>query len=420
MRRKALVYTLFAMLMASSIFVLLSYQADVSSDLDRLVADRIRTDRAHYFFTGSLEDLGRSSYISGKRALLGVTDRLVADGSFTDTYADEVLEEAAMNGTSNGTVLGLMSGTALKDWGSSLESLGSSYALDIEARVLNATINQSTPFALGLATSTFLAVRDSYLELSFTRTHESITGVAVDGAEDVFLTINSYGALRRLVEPCNLSLYPYHASLLSSSASEYSYSSGSWVSGRKTEDINDSSPSGKILVVDNIPDPEDVEDFLGVVSGNPSDSNESLSNYILGADVNSIRTVPDGRLLVMTSNEVWANNILDELTDSCYFAEPDGPSFLDRLEGGYSPSPRYRAADGSSLGISSFVDASRLPDPLQFYRSSLDFAYFDWDNSPSLSRIKGVTEKREGISEKPWFRLDDAHVTAWGISGLAY
>ena len=417
---KGFVYTIFVMALVLSLVSLASFDFLKSKELAIKEDASYRVDGAYYFLEGARQDLSRSSFISGKRAILAIIDEILDSGNYTTSYADDGIVEAVVNGTYNGTPIGLMEGTTLGDWSSQLVSLASTLRFNATITIGNASLLLFDAFNVLLSSNINVVVRDEKLNLGFNRSFVASSVVPLENIEDPLLSIESYAYVRNIVVECNKSRYPYHASRLVSGTL---YSSG-WTSGRAYVGSSSDYSSvpdreEKVLVVPDIPDPfpPGISDFAGVVSENSTDDNSSLSYYVFGAS-NAMQLIGNGTLLVLDGKDVWVNNILDEMNDSCYFEDPFGPSFLDRMEGRFSTSARYNLTD-KIAGIGTFLDVSRLPPALQNYYPAVDFVYFNYSGQP-VYKIKGVTEKSEGIPLKPWFRLEQQHIDYFNISGLAY
>jgi hypothetical protein len=95
------------------------------------------------------------------------------------------------------------------------------------------------------------------------------------------------------------------------------------------------------------------------------------------------------------------SNLSLQVQNFYYISSPLAPSFLDRLEGKTSPSEQ---------GIESLVYLPELSVQgiLVMDKSVVDYIYFSSDN-PSSHHIQGIP---------PWFRIDDAHLPVYQVSGL--
>lgn len=95
------------------------------------------------------------------------------------------------------------------------------------------------------------------------------------------------------------------------------------------------------------------------------------------------------------------SNLSAHTQNSYYIALTSAPSFLKRLEGDFS-------ADAN--GVESLVNLNELANQgLQVYsKSAVDYIYFSQQNPLSCNVLPA------GMPS--WFRLDDAHLTTYGVS----
>jgi hypothetical protein len=101
----------------------------------------------------------------------------------------------------------------------------------------------------------------------------------------------------------------------------------------------------------------------------------------------------------VSGNDV--SNLLLHNSEMLYIASDDSPSFLDRLEG---------KTPANSFGIESLVYLPKLSsqgEPVKD-KSVVDHVYFSSAN-PASHHIQGMPS---------WFKLDDSHLSAYGVSGL--
>lgn len=91
------------------------------------------------------------------------------------------------------------------------------------------------------------------------------------------------------------------------------------------------------------------------------------------------------------------SNLSSHVNSKSYFANPNAPSFLNRLEGNLSANVN---------GIERFVIRTDLPSEKIYDKSVVDYVYFS-SNNPSSSIVNGMPS---------WFKIDDAHRTFYNIS----
>jgi len=94
------------------------------------------------------------------------------------------------------------------------------------------------------------------------------------------------------------------------------------------------------------------------------------------------------------------SNLYDHVEKGYYAANSNAPSFLNRLEGDFSPDVN---------GIESFVDISELSaQGISVYdKTTIDYLYFSFEN-PSTHSVSGM---------QTWFKIDgiDGHFEKYGV-----
>lgn len=418
---KGFVYSLFAFM--ALVIVVGMVSVTTNSDFDKNVNvnidEKLRTDELFYFRDGAEQDFKRSSYISGRRAVIALVNDVVNSGNYTSGNASDVLESLVGYGVHDNTSFGIMENSTVEDWSSSIYDLGQLHSIFVSIDIVDISLEYDSAFFLNLSTSVNLYVRDLIFGISFNDSVHCENILELEIIEDSLVSIGSYGYIRQLIKPCNVSMYPYHARMISNST-VFGYShADSWTSGRLSLDIDDASPSSKILVISDIPGTaNNASSFLGVVSENASDDSSGISNYIFGASsvVSNLSLLNLAPIIVMDGGEVWSSYIYDELNESCYFLDELGPSILDRFEGNLQTSQKYNTTN-ETIGIASFIRVLNLPEELQNPYSSVDFRYIDCVGG---KKIKGVTESEPEEDFVLGFLLDDEHILLWNLTGLEY
>ena len=419
--RKGFVYSLFSVLIISSLIGLLSISSN--SDMDKSlkinIDEKLRTDELFYFKEGAKQDFGRSVYISGKRATIALVDDILRDGNYTEGVASENIKDLIETGTYGNNTLVLMENSSVEDWASNIYHLGQLHRIAVHIDIISTDIIPDNPFSFELSNDVNISVTGLIFGIQFNDSAVSKNIIGLEAVEDPFISIESYGYLRQIVRKCNTTKYPYHAQNISTTGVFGYPGSDNWTSGRLSLDINDPNPSGKILVISDIPDgPNNADHFRGVVSENVSDDTTNISSYIFGASsvVSNFSSLGFAPIVVMEGDNVWSSYIYDELNESCYFTDLLAPSFLDRLEGNFNTTAKYNVTN-ETIGIASFIKVIELPEELQNPYSSVDFKYF---SDVGGKKIKGVTESSPGTDLAIGFLIDDVHIALWELSGLDY
>ncbi len=116
---------------------------------------------------------------------------------------------------------------------------------------------------------------------------------------------------------------------------------------------------------------------------------ENLTDPLYTVNTNGLVTT---KILKAPYTEFNNSSLLDHATNSFYIANPDAPSFLNRLEGDLSP---------DANGIESLVNLQKLSQQgiLARDKSIVDHIYFSDDN-PAAQVVDGMPS---------WFKLDEQH-----------
>ena len=114
------------------------------------------------------------------------------------------------------------------------------------------------------------------------------------------------------------------------------------------------------------------------------------------------------RIIKKANETIYGVEKFDEaVANQFYMASDDGPSFLDRLEGSLSISPKYQT--GSQIGIESIVDLSELSAvglSIKPSQSDIDYLYFD------SATHSGYPVNDSSYS---WLRIDSDHANTYGL-----
>ncbi len=418
--RKGFLYTVLGVFMLN--LVILAVVVPLELDAGGSSTDRVNVDETFYFSQSVRDDIGRAVDISSRRAMVAVTN-IVVNGGEPVTDADGKIAEAFLNGTIEGNDSDLMDETSFRDWIGKMEAeaAGEGYSINMSVELADLDVGMEEPFIMSFDFIYDLAIADPDIGVTFNRTDERFNGAGtIEGVDDPLIVLETAGKRFTSYGRCSTA---DHASVeMTGAESEYNYtdagSERTWASGDAA--VYNGSDAGtidgaaeKVLVTDDLCtyDPDILDDFAGVVSEATTDgqdvcgSGEEIPGYIGGISDHTI--VEDGQRLVMNREDVWVNRIPDRIESRCFVPDPDGPSFLDRLEG---------EKTGSGNGLGSFLDVPDLPSEVQeANRSAVDHVYFD-DSTDygTVHRIKGVSEDSE------WFRLDDEHVQQWGLGDLTY
>ncbi|MCJ7429193.1 MAG: hypothetical protein MUP66_02270 [Candidatus Nanohaloarchaeota archaeon QJJ-5] len=419
MKRHGFLYATFAIFLLGLIGMTIVLQT--TADMQDRSTTNIRIDELYFFAESVNDDIERATSIIGRRALVAATNGVVENESGLDDSAYRI-SEAFYNGTVDGNTSQLMTDSTFEDWIVSMEqqATGEDYDVNISTAIDEISVTPENRFALSFAVNHSFAIEDTAISTGFDEGYTMATNmVSIEGVDDALLVLKTGGRRYNQYRECSNT----GASITTSGTdAEYNYTSDgterTWASGDAFRYTGSSIPDvsekdEQVLVTADLCNyaVDELDQFAGVVSEEPTDgtnvcgSGEEIDAYIGGIDDRT--EIMNGTRLVMDQQDVWHQYIPQMIEDRCYFADPTGPSFLDRLNGSMGGSPE---------GIGSLLDVPDLPpDQQESNTSAVDHVYFDPESDAGQTHeIKGVSNHQE------WFVLDQTHIEQWNITDLRY
>ncbi len=327
--KKGFIYTLFVMAVLSSLSLFILVQEDTPGA--GTVAEKIRGDEVGFFVRGAQDDVGRGVLISGRKALVSiVSDEVNLGRGFPD--ANESILGLMINGTFGGENSTIMENSTILAWEESIRQIGRGRNIDINLSTKNIRISPST-FEVLAAGNTTLTAYDPLTRIRYNRTFFLQQAISIEGLEDPYVTVKSFGAVKNTIKKCD--------SILGAA------SGGRWTYGKayvsKSSDVSGGASPQKILITDTLSGKTGYGGFNATVT-----EDNSPAASISGAS-GAYDLAKNDSYVVLSNNRLWLANFT-----SCYFEAPDGPSFLDRLEGRGTMSAKYNVS-GAIEGIAAFL-----------------------------------------------------------------
>ncbi len=348
--KKGFVYTLFVISFLVSIVMFISMQKDIQPRSE--IAEKIRADEVISFSHAIAGDIGRSSYISGKRALLALTNNITeGNGSFSEN-ADNAAMELLINGTLGGFPAEIMENSTIHSWAEILKIIGHERRMDVNLSIDDIRIIQASYFEIALISNVSTYIYDPLTKIMYNKTMHIVQNVPVEQIEDPYIAIKSLGSASNTFKSCAFRTGSSHG--------------GSWAYGKinasTQSDFAGGSPD-QILVTDTIVGKSNYGNFKAVITETGSDI-PLVPTYIVGVPAGTLSASKNGSYAVVSNNTFWLTN-----DTSCYFESPEGPSFFDRLEGRDSLSLKYSLPD-KITGLGTFIltfDKGRCLDYKYYY-----------------------------------------------------
>ncbi|MFB6144092.1 MAG: hypothetical protein ABEJ98_02155 [Candidatus Nanohaloarchaea archaeon] len=393
---KALAYTTFALLASSMILALAAFPV-VNSDEGSTTSERI--GEAAFFLETVTSDMDRALRIATRRAISSAANYVVENGEPLQNPAQN-LTSLAVNGTVAGERREGMGNATLKVWKSRVSDIASRSGYSIELEVTNYTL-ETQGMQLEASFQVFTRLKDPVARTAFNRTVRKNAAVSIAGSEDTMLLLRSRGRYVNKYTRCSFDVP-------AEQLYQGTQGSNGYVQGYAEKNPGDpqsvSNISSKILVVDDADSyqPSAFDGYAGIVSADESSYNDTVTQeYVFGTG--SISRIRQNESLILEEERVWRSNFGKMIETGCYISDPRGPGYLDRL------SNNLTSEEG---GIATLIDVSRLPQELQFERSSVGYVYFNSSGYGPVNQVQGVTDRY------PWFRLDRFHVEYWDLGEL--
>lgn len=329
---KGFIYTLFVMAVLLSLSLFILVQEDHTGA--GTIAEKIRGDEVGFFVRGAQDDVGRGVLISGRKALVSiVSDEVNLGRGFPD--ANESILELMINGTFGGENSTIMENSTILAWEESIRQIGRGRNIDINISTKNIRISPSA-FEVLAAGNTTLTAYDPLTRIRYNRTFFLQQAVSIEGLEDPYVTVKSLGAVKNTVKKCDSDsgIAP---------ASQWTY--GTAYVSNDADCTAVLSKATKIFITDTMDSKPTCSGFNATVTADDSASGA----YYLRNAAKAFSAAKNDSYVVLSNNRLWLANFT-----SCYFEAPDGPSFLDRLEGRGAMSAKYNVS-GAIEGIAAFL-----------------------------------------------------------------
>lgn len=334
---------------------------------------------------------------SGKRALIGIGDKIILRGEPVNDSAP-LIKEMMENGTFYGNESLIMVNNTMADWMVRISGFSTSFLFSINYS--NVSISDQDGFYMNFSSYMNISVRDQLGMVSIDRSNlmKSVL-VSAEGMEDPIFPLNTNGLVTRSIRA---SPYPYRAKKILISGYSWDGSCSGEVSFEKG-----GCDTQKILVAENSSGVV-FSCWAGVVIEAPANLTGSSNCFITG-NSSSIEAINDSmtatgysRMYIDEDTKaVWHMPIEAELENGYYFPG-NGPDYLERLEGGLTP---------ATNSLETFVNGRVLETygiPVRENQISLDYLYFAVQDYIGYG-VRGLPT---------WFKIDQNIADRYNLTEL--
>lgn len=195
--KKAVFFTFSALLLLAVIFTWLLFNTSdrVGSERDLV---KFKTTNMNQFIEGFDQDIERGLYIAGFRALISAQSYVSTSKNFlNDSVAS--LSEAMVNGTIDGVIAHMMTGSTLIEWLNRINDAAVEVGIVVNASYASLEINQSSPWAVEFYANITYNVTDFTKTAVFRRSQIATAQVSLIGLRDPVYIVYTNGQIIRSI-----------------------------------------------------------------------------------------------------------------------------------------------------------------------------------------------------------------------------
>lgn len=383
--------------------LIIFYSQSQTSNIDI----NIRASELEYFSKSVEKDLARFLEIHGKRALISAVSKIVVNGTGLDN-AQLRLNEIIENGTLYGEPAPLLDTSNLQTWKLTISDIASNLGFNVQYKSVEMNITQNDSFNILFKIKIYINISDITNGMGVLKNVTTSALVSIEGIEDPLYPLNTYGRVVRFIKISNVSKNT--TSLVTGlNASGIGVSREAFVKlDFQASDVN----ASRILVTNTIAGKEPVASgFAGVVSEGDIIIPQGFSKPIISGASGATNIIRNGTKIYLdqTTKKVWDfSNLTSDIKNGYYHNSSEGASFLDRLEGNITLSPKYQ------YGLESFIylpDLTNANLQVNSQLSVLDHRY--WRNIAGNSIRNGDYDP-----VYTWFKIDSTYAILYGINEL--
>jgi len=200
--KKGIFFTLIAVSLLG--IILFSYTVTYSYSLQEKASTiETRVDTMNRFLKSVDSDMENAIYISGYRAIVGLTDYLTTNATYVDD-SSAALVELFLNGTVEGYSSSLMVNNTFPDWMAKIRDKGSEIGVDLEINVTSVSVYQTDCWTVRFDVESVMNLTDQKSTASWLKTKSLYSDVLIIGFEDPWYALHTNGMI---VKRINQTIY---------------------------------------------------------------------------------------------------------------------------------------------------------------------------------------------------------------------
>jgi hypothetical protein len=199
---KGIFFTLIAVSLLA--IVLFSYSVTYSYSLqEKSSIIETRVDTMNRFLTSVDADMKNAIYISGYRAIVGLTDYVTSNGTYVAS-TNASLRELFMNGTVDGDSSSLMVNNTFPLWMEKIGDKGGDIGVELTINVTDISVFQTGPWTVRFSVESDVNLTDQKSTASWIKHKSLYSDVSILGFEDPWYAMHTNGMI---VKRVNMTLY---------------------------------------------------------------------------------------------------------------------------------------------------------------------------------------------------------------------
>jgi len=199
--KRGMFFTILAMLLMG-LFLLSFVLTTGRTYREEALVEGTRLEAMHNFVNDFERDIDRVLYITGFRAILAVEEYVINNGSFIQ-QPQTVILEALMSGTINNVTTLLMSNATFSQWLAKVEERAELMDITVATEIININALQRDAWHIDIDLNVSLNISDRKGSSGWVKEHQTTAHVLIEGFEDPFYVLFSYGLLTNIIIKAN-------------------------------------------------------------------------------------------------------------------------------------------------------------------------------------------------------------------------
>lgn len=380
---RAQFYSIISILIIIPIFIFVVNYTSYNQKMGKSISERVISDQMNQLEHSIELDTKKAMEISGRRALLAVTNFMINSGiPLSDAEAN--ITSLMLNGNINNTEDFMMINNTMPNW--SQRILTNSVNFDVILEYGNITIINTDGFYIKIGMDMNITIEDKLdiARIEKTNLHK-VVKISIAGLEDPYFPLNTQGFIRRIIREPDI---PYVNRNIVTGSQNTSGTCSGIVTFNKSE-----CDTSKILVTQNVSGIV-YACHLGIILEDEDNLTGQIGCYLTGnsSAVSLVQDVVnswgyDTVYIDEQSETAWSMPIAENLAERFYY-NLEGPDFLQRLEGNYS---------ASSDGLLTFIYVPELQEQALEINDDSLVAYRYFSGQGSCRKVRNMPD---------WFGID--------------